>query len=286
MKLALGTVQFGLDYGITNKNGQIGCDEAVRILDRAAAEGIDILDTASAYGSSETVIGDYGRNGGAPFNIVSKTAPSSAEEFRESLRFSLFHLGSTSLYGYLFHDIKMFFSHPDLWQSMEQAKEYGQVRKVGFSLYHPSELEQLMRDRIPFDILQVPFSILDQRFAPYFDELHRAGVEVHVRSVFLQGVLLQDPSLLHFRFSKIEKKLRSLHALAREKKIPVTALCLGFASLNPSIDRVVIGVDNLRSLEENIAAAKHEDEVRPFLEEVAALKEQDENIILPNRWKQ
>ena len=71
-KIALGTVQFGLDYGITNHSGQVSIDEVKNILDYAKHKGIDTLDTAARYGNSEQVLGEIGVNN---YRIITKTTP-------------------------------------------------------------------------------------------------------------------------------------------------------------------------------------------------------------------
>ena len=186
-KLVLGTVQFGLQYGV-NSAGRPSEEGVKAILREAAAQGIRMLDTSSAYGNAEEILGRCIPDG-APFRLVSKYPKgeaSVASVFAQSLR----RLGTGHLYGYLLHHFEVFRANPAVWEEFRALKEQGLVDKIGFSLYEPSELEFILEQGVPFDLLQIPYNLLDRKFEPYMRELHAKGVEIHVRSTFLQGLLL------------------------------------------------------------------------------------------------
>src|SRR5690606_6759080 len=125
--------------------------------------------------------------------IISKLPDvNSPKMLDERLKESLSNLNREKLYGYLFHHFKTYKSNPDLLETLYSKRDKGVVEKVGFSLYYETELEELLEKDIQFDVLQIPFNIFDHRFRKYFALLKKRGVEIHVRSVFLQGLLLME----------------------------------------------------------------------------------------------
>ena len=281
LKLALGTAQFGLDYGINNLRGKIPPEEAFRILDAAHAGGIDTLDTALVYGDSEKVLGEYLRKHDKKFRVVSKTKGVSKEQILASLNSSLEILGVERLDAYLFHDFDAFAKNPSIWEAMESLKKSGSIGKAGFSLYRPSELGWILDHRIPVNIIQIPFSVLDQRFLPMLQRAKDCGIEIHARSVFLQGLVFKDSESLDRRFSSIGGQLKELRSLSARTGLSLSHLCLGFASGNPIIDRVVIGVDGLAQLEELMS---FDDLPNEASAQLSRFQIDDERILLPFLW--
>ena len=284
-KLALGTVQFGLDYGINNQRGRIPEKESGDILAAAFAAGIDTLDTAGAYGESEKVIGAYLNKSSEKFKIVSKFAGGDAENIDKALSRSLSNTGITSFYGYLLHHFKDYRKNPQIWNEMRALQVAGKIKRIGFSLYLEDELNYLQERKLRIDMIQVPYSIFDRRFEKYFQQLHEAGIEIHTRSVFLQGLVFKKPEKLNNFFDKMKIKIARLRQLATINNITVAGLCLNFALSNEWVDKVIVGVDNLQNLEEIIDAQKYQPEVKDISTQLSGMREDDENIILPFNWK-
>jgi aryl-alcohol dehydrogenase-like predicted oxidoreductase len=284
VKLALGTVQFGMDYGINNPRGKIPEKEVFEILSEAERNAINTLDTAHAYGESERLIGEYIKDKGAVFRVVSKLPPCGPEEAERVFYTSLERLRLDRLYGCLIHDFASFLKTPEIWEILKRLKAERKTGRVGFSLYYPEELEYLLEEKIEMDLVQVPFSVLDQRFLGRFPLLKDRGVEVHVRSVFLQGLLFMNPRGLKGNLSRAKDKLFILRTLSEQAGIPLSAICINFALLNDFIDRVIIGVDGIRNLSENLRALSYQDEVRDMYGKLLDLKEDDEDVILPSKW--
>jgi aryl-alcohol dehydrogenase-like predicted oxidoreductase len=285
LKLALGTAQFGFDYGINNKKGKIPKKEVFQILSYAAAQNIDTLDTASSYGNSETVIGEYVKKNKADFKIVSKCPSVCSEGAKKILQQSLERLSLKKIYGYLIHNFNGFVQNPAFYSELRSLKEQGKIQKTGFSLYYPKEVDYLLEKKVPFDLLQVPYSVFDQRFTKLFPQLKQKNIEIHVRSVFLQGLVFKHHDELKSKLGKISGKLQELHALSEDMKIPVSALCINFALLNDNIDKVIVGVDDLKNLQENVAALRHQESVMQIYNRLLRLQEDDEQIILPFHWE-
>ena len=265
-KLSLGTVQFGLNYGIANKIGQISREDVFKILEFAHKEGIDTLDTAYSYGESEEIIGQFISKSDRNFNIISKAPNASA------ITETLSRLKQTKIYGYLAHN-------PQDLKELEAVKQKGLVNKIGISVYNPEELNYNV------DIVQAPYNIFDQRFEEYFPILKEKNIEIHTRSAFLQGLFFLEMDRIDKDFKPAKEVIEKLHHISLDCKIPIHALCLGFVLLNPFIDKVIIGVDSIEQLKENIHSVQCLDRVRNIYELLKSLKFHNEEVILPYNWK-
>ncbi|MBR0285621.1 MAG: aldo/keto reductase [Bacteroidales bacterium] len=250
-KLVLGTVQFGLQYGV-NSAGRPSEDAVREILSAAWAGGIDTLDTSSAYGEAEEVLGRCSRD---TFKIVSKY-PQGKVPVRACFEQSLRRLDTDHLYGYLLHHFSVFKENPGVWEEFMTLKAEGKVQKIGFSLYDSQELEMIMEAGVPFDLLQFPFNILDRKFLPYMPQLHQMGVEIHVRSTFLQGLFFMDRDALPQKLQPLRRYLRQIDDYAHETGLSMAEVALNANLQNPYIDGVLIGVDNLAQLNSNLSAIK------------------------------
>ncbi len=286
-KLALGTAQFGMDYGINNPRGKIPFQEVSKILHLASFYKIDLLDTAYLYGESEKVIGRCLTNTGLSFKLVSKLpSVESRKEAENYLSQSLKRLCVKNLYGYLIHNFENFKKNLWLWDFLHSLKIKGLVKKIGFSLYFPEEIEFLWTKNFIPDLLQIPFSIFDQRFRPWFQKLKTSGVEIHTRSVFLQGLVFRDPQTLPQNFEPFKQKIKELRKLAHKNNLPYEALFLCFAIENPYVDYVIVGVDGLSQIKEIIKALKYKKEIKDSFGKIfSSLALNDPEIILPFNWK-
>ena len=252
-KLVLGTAQFGLQYGV-NSAGRPSEEEVKSILGEAFAGGIGLLDTSSAYGEAESVLGRC-MPGPTSFRLVSKY-PKGEIPVRKMFAESLERLGRNSLYAYLLHHFEVFRNNPAVWEDFLALKESGKVRKIGFSLYEPAELECILEKQLPFDLLQIPFNLFDRKFLPYMKELHGRGVEIHVRSAYLQGLFFMDRDVLPEKLKPLRKYLLDLDSYAQERGLSVAQVALNANLQNPCVDGVLIGVDKLQQLRENLSAVK------------------------------
>lgn len=252
-KLVLGTVQFGLQYGV-NSAGRPSEDAVKAILREARAGGIRCLDTSSAYGNAEEILGRCLPEADA-FRVVSKY-PKGETPVGEMFGTSLQRLGVDRLYGYLLHHFQVYKENPAVWEEFMALKEAGKVQKIGFSLYSPEELDFILEHQSPFDLLQIPFNIFDRKFLPYMKELHEKGVEIHVRSTFLQGLFFKDRNALPEKLLPLRKYLLELDEYARETGLSVAEVALNANLQNPYIDGVLIGVDNLQQLQDNLQSVK------------------------------
>lgn len=250
-KLVLGTVQFGCQYGI-NSAGRPSKEMVSEILAEAERAGITKLDTSSAYGDSEQVLGECIPSD-TKFEIVSKF-PKGIGTIDDAIEGSLGRLRTKRLYGYLLHHFELYKENPSLWDDFVRLKENGKVGKIGFSLYTPEELEILLNNKVQFDLLQIPHNIFDRKFDPYLKELADAGVEIHVRSTFLQGLFFKDRNTLSEKMRPLKQYLLELDEYSKSQGLSISELTLNYNIQNPYIQGVLIGVDNVEQLRMNVSS--------------------------------
>jgi aryl-alcohol dehydrogenase-like predicted oxidoreductase len=256
-ELVLGTVQFGLNYGVTNAKGQVPFLEVEKILSQAKAKGVDALDTAMAYGDSESILGQVGVHG---FRVISKIQipeqKLSKMQDRSAIRDwledqvsrSLERLGVTKLEAFLFHDIApLLHTHKDVWiEGMESLRARGFVGKVGVSIYDFDDLKKVL-GFWDMGIIQAPYSLLDRRLVDSgcLSLLRSRGVEVHVRSSFLQGLLFLSPDDLPEKFSPWKDHWRLFQNWQQKNDILPEQACLQFQKQTEGISGCVVGVENV-----------------------------------------
>lgn len=284
-KLALGTAQFGQAYGIANKLGQVTHADAKAMLKLAFANSIDTLDTAIAYGESEACLGEIGTQG---FNLVTKLPrlPKDCKDIpvwvQHEVGASLDRLGVTDVYGLLLHYPEQLLgpSGLDLYKELQELKVSGRVKKIGISIYSPSELT-ILYPRYSFDLVQAPFNLVDQRFyhSGWLQRLKDDDVEVHTRSSFLQGLLLMAQEDIPDKFSHWDKLWRTWHRWLADHDILAIQACLAFPLSFSEIDRVIVGANSLSQLSEIVSAANDQREFN-----FPDLQCEDENIINPANW--
>ena len=280
MKIALGTVQFGIDYGISNKNGKVSIQDVAEILDYAREQGIDTLDTASLYGNSEEVLGKFDLE---DFNVITKTTKidktldrhQNFEKFKEAFFASQKRLGYIQLHGLMFHEANDLLSDSGLalWDLVDDFKQKEYVRKIGVSVYTPNQLEEVI-NKVDIDIVQLPLNILDQRFLYLLPELKKKNIEIHTRSTFLQGLLLMNVNSINEYFYPIKHILEKLP----QEKLATT---LAFAKNIEEIDKIVVGVTSKNELHEICSLYNKDVEKVDFSE----FKLDDENFINPSKWE-
>mgnify|MGYP000874676087 FL=1 len=259
-KLCLGTVQFGMQYGVNNALGRQPTDEEVfAVLDMALVAGIRMFDTASAYGTSEDVLGRYGLAEKAAC-IVSKLTPNGADS-REAvlteIRCSLHRLGAEKLYCYMIHRAEDL-DRLGIMDGMCTAKEHGLTEKVGVSVYEPKEaMSAAQDDRI--DAIQIPYNVLDQRLdaSSFFDVAKKTGKIIFARSAFLQGLLLMSPRAADARVKGSGRHIERFHRMAEECDCSPAEAAMHYVLSHPHIDYVVFGVDTPNQLRENIRISKN-----------------------------
>lgn len=288
----MGTVQFGLDYGISNTMGATTSEEVKKTLKLAQKKGITLLDTAPAYGKSEEVIGNN-----LPdkhnFRIVTKTPTfkkssldkTDAQYLKETFQISLSRLKQSSLYCLLVHHAEDLFASNSniLWEAMEELKATGLVKKIGVSVYSPEQIENILAKYSP-DVIQAPINVLDQRLinGGYLKQLKKQGIEIHSRSVFLQGLLLMSIEEINGYFNSLKSLLEHYHKTLKKNGISLLSAALGFVYGLPEVDYVLVGVNNKRHLEEIIETINSFDSLNQI--DFPNFSVKDEKLINPSLW--
>lgn len=292
MKLGLGTVQFGADYGISNAGGKVPRQEVASVLAYAVSTGVDVLDTAAAYGDSESVLGsalwpDH------HFRVVTKipALDPTLDSFQrisavhESLHASLKRLRMKSVYGVLLHRAAdaAGANGARLSKALQELKQEGLAQKIGVSVYGADELEEVLENFVP-DLVQLPSNAFDQRLlrSGWLARLAALGVETHVRSVFLQGLLLMPASQRHSAFDHYRKELDRFDRFCNEYNLTPLEAALGYVRHLPG-EAAIVGVTKRAELEE-IVRAMEAGNVPP-LEAYAALACDDVGLVNPSMWR-
>lgn len=265
MKLGLGTVQFGVNYGISNPDGQTAGEEVTDILAVAQQNGIRVIDTAALYGSSEEVLGNALPTGNQ-FKLVTKTVrfdtdtitSADASLLEQAFVRSLQKLRCSSVYGLMIHNVADVLAHGGgrLMDRLAALKQRELVTKIGVSVYTAEQIEMVL-ERFEIDLIQLPINVFDQRLLQggQLAKLKAAGVEIHARSAFLQGLLLMEPSTLSSHFDTVKLHLRRYQEYFIQRGVTPVQAALGFVAGLDEIDVVICGVNNHQQLEELCTAA-------------------------------
>lgn len=282
MKLALGTAQFGSPYGIANGVGRLGLSEIEAIIALARESGVDTLDTAIAYGDSEARLGVVGVDG---FKIVTKL-PVALDADPKSwaqrhLEASLKRLKVNSIYGLLLHRSEYLSGPhgPEIAAGLQLLKKEGLVRKIGVSIYDPSELNLVARE-CAIDLVQAPFNLFDRRLetSGWLNRLNNMGVEVHARSIFLQGLLLMERECLPKKFLQWSGLFNNWYAWLSRVDVTASEACIAFSS-HPLINRVLVGVDSVAQLNQIVKLSS-----KQLRSNLPNLNCNDLKLINPSNW--
>lgn len=287
MKLALGTVQFGLSYGVANTTGRVALDEARAVLELARQSGVDTLDTAIAYGDSESVLGVLGMQS---WQVITKlpSIPDDCDDVSQWVKAQVLastrRLGVEQLYGLLLHRPAQLLEDrgPALHAALQSLKTEGLTQKIGISVYGFAEIEKLF-ERYTFDLVQAPLSILDRGLVDsgWADRLRQAGVEVHTRSAFLQGLLLMPSHTRPAKFDRWGYIWDEWDRWLQSTGVTPLQACLRYTNALECIDRVVVGVDSADQLHQIVEAATGDLPSLPMFKFL-----QDDRLINPASWDQ
>jgi aryl-alcohol dehydrogenase-like predicted oxidoreductase len=292
VKWVLGSANFGLTYGIANGK-KLSRGEVFDILKSAQLSGVWGIDTAKAYGDAENIIGDYFREQGKKFKVITKLPAKdygSPKEVEREIGDSLHVLNIESIDVLLLHSYNTYRrSGKVILPVLQQLSRERVIGRCGLSVYHPEEAVEAARDFKGAFAIEFPVNLFDRRFlkGSFLQELKSEGVFLLARSVFLQGLFFMQEEALGVDLSKVKKKVRKIRELSENAQLRPEWLPLAFVATDPWIDGVVIGVDSVDHLKTNLQALAHENLIRyrQLEEQLADLEVDDEAILLPYRWK-
>jgi aryl-alcohol dehydrogenase-like predicted oxidoreductase len=286
MQLALGTVQFGIDYGIANIKGKVNSSAISTILQKACENGVDTLDTAMSYGESEKHLGIANVK---DWSIVTKLPkiPGECNNINSwilsQVDKSLSRLKVKRISALLLHQADQLLEPYglEIWETLKDLEQKNIVGKIGFSAYDCNQLDRLW-DSFQPNIIQIPYNLLDQRFmtSGWMKKMNDAEVEIHVRSIFLQGLLLMNKSDRPEKFNHWNNLWEVLDEWLLENNITALDAAISFVMDNPYIHKIIVGVDNLQQLEEILTSFSHKKNINP----PKSLNTSDVRLINPSQW--
>tara|TARA_B100000315_G_scaffold260647_1_gene323696 strand:+ start:6643 stop:7509 length:867 start_codon:yes stop_codon:yes gene_type:complete len=282
-KIVIGTAQFGMPYGIANQNGQVCQDEIIAILDLSRENGISALDTAKAYGSSEEAIGNYIKNyPEKSWEIITKISDSNnrlSDQLQDSIHKLTVHPTSV-----LAHSAELFLNE-EFQSELAGAIENQLINKTGVSLYSEDEIKQVLESTFKLDVIQLPMNILDTRLyrSRILSQLYEKGIEIHIRSAFLQGLFYLPETELNKRFSDALPYLAKLKSIAAESDLTLAELSLLWLISLEEVSKVVTGVDNASQLKAHLQTLNKNVDTSVF-EEALSIHYDNENVLNPSLW--
>jgi aryl-alcohol dehydrogenase-like predicted oxidoreductase len=295
LKLGIGTAQFGLDYGISNASGKTSLKEVQSILKVATENGVDVLDTACFYGDSESVIGRCLPKQNR-FRIITKTLSFKKNRYsaddgniiEKAFYESLKRLRLSSVAGLLIHHTDNVFAEGGefLYDAMHELKSKGLVEKIGFSVYSGEQIDKLL-DLYDFEMIQVPVNVLDQRLIKggKLKKLKDKGIEIHARSIFLQGLLLMEPDNIHSYFDPIKPVINKYKDFVISRGLTPVEGAINLVASVPEIDYIIVGVNTAEQLRANLDGFKSTLKDRIPLENFSMFSLEESRYINPSLWK-
>ncbi|MEO8171647.1 MAG: aldo/keto reductase [Sediminibacterium sp.] len=281
--IILGTVQFGLAYGINNQSGKPSENTVFQILQQAGNLGIDTLDTADAYGNAITLIGKFHKENETRFKVNTKFIGTDYTSIYSELERSLEVLGIASVETLFYHSYKDYAAAPQLIGELQKLKTKGLVNRIGLSVYSNTEFETAINDA-GIDVIQLPFNLLDnyRRRKKYLQLAKAKQKQIQVRSVFLQGLFFKNINELPEVLVPLKPYLQKLYSIAEEAKISMESLCLRYVNSHPEIDGLIIGVDNVDQLNSNFVQMTTLPE--EFCRMIDEIEVKETELLYPYNW--
>lgn len=287
-KIVLGTVQFGLKYGINNNSGKPDEVAVKSILDLAFDNNIHILDTAEIYGNSQEVIGNYHKSSRNRFKIISKFC-SSRNDLPENPTKRILHnlktLQIDSLYCYMFNSFADFETYFYLYKNeIRQLKKTGVINRFGVSIYANNEIEEVLKCK-DVDLIQFPFNLLDnsnQRIN-VLKKAKERGVEIHTRSTFLQGLFFMNPQKFPVKIVALKPYIETINKISAKNHVDLNSLSLNYVTHQKNVDKVLIGVDTVEQLRGNLNALQKNISTEVF-KQIDTINVKETHLLNPNSW--
>lgn len=285
-KLILGTVQMGLPYGINNSVGKISMEDSLTILDHAFDNGIEILDSAAAYGNAHQVIGTFHKkNTNKKFKVITKLPNKIGADIKAIVDTYLQEIHVSKLHGLLFHSYKSYKANIGTLHTLKDLKRNHKIDLLGVSVYTNDEIEEVILDET-IDIIQLPFNLFDninQRGA-ILEKARLKGKIIHTRSALLQGLFFKDTSSELEIVQNLSKELTLLREMALSNNFSISQMALGYCLQQKSIDNVLIGVDSIGQLKNNLESVNLELR-EELLTQINTIRIKNQNLLNPSLWK-
>ena len=286
-KIILGAAQLGMNYGINNY-GPINKTKVFEILDFAVSNDINMIDTAEVYGNSLELIGKYIKQSPkSNLKIISKLNTGldlKDLNLNNHIQSQLNLAGIDSFHGYMFHDYMSFIDNHDLFDQIIDLKDYGIIKNIGISVYETKSIIDIVKNH-KFDFIQIPFNLLDndKDKIEVLKIANEKKIEIHVRSVFLQGLFFKPFDEYSKNLEPLKKYMKRLNEISLESKIDIEYLALKYTLKKDYINKVIFGVHNLQQFSKNIKIINSDISIPDDQIEEIIVKEKD--LLKPYNWK-
>ena len=286
-KIILGTVKFGIKYGINNFF-RISKKDVFSILEYAYEKKIKILDTAEDYGESQNIIGMFLKeNPTKKFKIISKLSSNiniKKNQLKDRIKFNCEILNTKKLHSYMIHNYNFFKDNMFLYDDLIRAKELGIIKSIGISLYDNDSINDVLNNFSEFDFIQIPFNIFDNenKRKVIADIAVSKNIKIHARSIFLQGLFFKKINDLSCNLNGLKKYLITIKKIQDKKSLKISDLALKYVIKKKFIDKVVIGVSNLQQLKNNLETCKKKFKVPN--KEIEKIDVLDDYLLNPSNW--
>ncbi len=286
MKLILGTVQFGLNYGINNTSGKVSLSDSLKILNCAYENGIKILDSAEAYGNAHEVIGKFhSKNPEKIFKVITKLPNQINDNIAKKVDGYLKELNINQIDTLMFHSYKSYNNNIKNLGIFNRLKSEKKIKKLGVSVYTNDEIKKIILNN-DIDVIQLPFNLFDN-VNLRDDILQKAKIKgkiIHTRSALLQGLFFKDKNDSNETVQNLKSELNLLYDISKRDNVSISELALSYCLKQKTIDNVLIGVDSTDQLIDNIKAVKYNLKQKT-INSINSIKVQNTDLLNPSLWK-
>ncbi len=280
-KLIIGGAQFGSSYGIANKVGHVKKQEVRSILNFAFKNGISFIDTAKSYGNSENIIGSAIMGNEKNWNIITKYKCHHENIEIEFEKSSInFNCPPKIILSHSYEH----YTKGGTFETFDKLKKENKVKKVGVSVYTAEEIESVLKINTP-DVIQLPMSILDSRLYKdgVLDKIKEKGIEIHIRSVFLQGLFFLPKKQIKHKFPDVVNAIDKLNFISKENNLSLSELSLLWTCSIKNVDKVIIGVDSLLQLKQHLSTLTKKVNKLSFYNALQ-VNYDNEKVLNPSNW--
>lgn len=281
-KIILGTAQLGLDYGISNCNGKPSINDSFELLKRAYELGIFELDTAFVYGNSQQIISEFQNNEKKFFKVYTKFQ--NICDIINELKKGHELFGTNSFEAVSFHNFNDYYNF-NSFDELYAAKKKYKIKKIGVSVYDNIQIEYVL-EKNNIDFIQIPFNCFDNDYQRgiILNKVKDLNIEVHCRSVFLQGLFYLNGDQLKGKLSSFSSSLNWFHNLKDEYDLSIEELCLSYVNSKPYIDKIVMGVANLNQLNTNFISLNTVKLPEELIKKIDNFVFNKPELLLPVNW--
>ena len=286
-KLILGTVQMGLAYGINNTVGKVSLENSHGILKYAYDQGIQILDSAEAYGNAHKVIGSFHNDHpNKTFEVITKLPHQFDTDINDKVNTYLSELSVNQLHALLFHSFSSYKENTNNFHVLMDLKAKGKIKYIGVSVYTNEEIEAVLLNH-DVDIIQLPFNLFDNSNlrGEILEKAKTKGKTIHTRSALLQGLFFKEINSDNHTVQSLKNELMFLSNVSKTSKMSIAQLALNYCAQQTTIDNVLIGVDSKEQLEEHIASLKQAIN-EETIQKINTIKVANINLLNPSLWNQ